>query len=1371
MRAIDPDLVVSVDQGFAIASGAEPGLSNIGLRIEIANGELVLPTLQADWGTAHLSAKARLPFDLLPKDLPIELPRQSGAAQFQAAVTKLELQTLPGVPERLAGIVSVQVDVSAPRPDLSALTGQVTFPDLQVRFDQLTLDQESVSTIALQNGEARIERFDLAGSVGRLALSGRVGLAAPRPIEATAQGSFNIGAIAAFTDAVRAEGATTLELVASGTADAPSLTGFVELADASVSVDEPEIAAEGLAARIDLAGQRATLSHLDGRVNGGTLSGGGSLEIGSGPVPDMDLTLRLQDVALDTPLDLRSLSNADIQAATRDEQIVVSGQITVQEAGLTEDINLDTGVFALIAAPRSLDLTATRSPLLERVRLNLDVDTASPIVVDNNLARAEINADVRVVGNPYETGLSGRLTLEEGSELLLNERRYEVERGIVTFIDERRIVPSLDLLIRTAARNYDITLEVAGTPGDTETTLTSDPSLPEPDILALLVTGRTLDEMRGEEFEVAQRQVMSQLAGRAGSSLSRGLQQATGLSTVRLEPNLIASEADPGARLTVGQDLADDVRLVYSTDLVNSSDQIWVAEYDVTRQFVSRVVRQSDASYRFDFRHDLRFGGLPEPRRTERRARPRIASVSIEDDTAIGEAEVRERFRLEPGDRYEFFQIRRGIQRLEERYRERGWLESRVRLERAVREDVVDLILKITPGPLVELTFEGASPPRSVQTQIREIWHRGVFDSQRAGDAVSALRSWLVGERYLDSTLEHTITDRGPDARHVVFRITPGRRFERVELAFPGARGIESTDLEDVIKDQKLGPKVFTAPGTVTELLQRVYREQGYLAAEIDPPQYDFSGPRARAVLAVREGQQFTIRNVSASGNRVLATRELVADVPLVSTDPYLPAVAERSVARIRELYWQRGYNDVAIEYQLALDRTAAMVDVNFSITEGRRSIVTDIQVAGNDQTSERLVRSQVDIEVGTPLDLSVLGRSRRNLYDTGAFASVDLTREQLAGVAGGGTSGSGQPEVSGSAADDTPVRLDVAVREVQPFQLRYGAFYDTERHVGGIFDISNHNSLGNARVLGLRSRYDSQLREARLYLSQPSLRYFPLESIATLYYRAERNPETSETNPFNVDRFGFSIQQERQLRNRYVWNYGYRFEQARTYDPRPGGLLDMTQNVAPLTSTLTRETRDDVLDASQGAFTSHAFSFSPEFLGSDVRFVKYFGQFFKYLPLEPSKRERFTNEILRPRFVYAAGIRVGLAPGLRGQDLPLSERFFAGGSTTLRGFAQNAVGPIGADGIPLGGEAMLVINNEVRVPIFGMVDGVVFLDVGNVFLNVSDFSLTKLRESGGVGARLRTPWFLVRFDYGVPLDRRAGEARGRFFFSIGQAF
>ena len=143
-----------------------------------------------------------------------------------------------------------------------------------------------------------------------------------------------------------------------------------------------------------------------------------------------------------------------------------------------------------------------------------------------------------MLGTPYETGLSGRLDIAEGGELILNERHYEVERAIVRFLDERRILPSLDLVMNTSARPYEVTISASGTPDDLETTLTATPTLPEPDIMALLVTGRTLDEMRGEEFEVAKSQVLSYLSGRVASQLGRGLERATGLSTVRVEPTL-----------------------------------------------------------------------------------------------------------------------------------------------------------------------------------------------------------------------------------------------------------------------------------------------------------------------------------------------------------------------------------------------------------------------------------------------------------------------------------------------------------------------------------------------------------------------------------------------------------------------------------------------------------------------------------------------------------------------------------------------------------------------------------------------------------------------------------------------------------------
>jgi autotransporter translocation and assembly factor TamB len=176
-----------------------------------------------------------------------------------------------------------------------------------------------------------------------------------------------------------------------------------------------------------------------------------------------------------------------------------------------------------------------------------------------------------------------------------------------------RVDPVFDVFATTRVKDYEIGLRLTGTPKDSETTFTSDPPLSRDDIISVLLTGNTLAESGGSGINPSQAGTFSLATGAMNVNLSGKLRRAIGVSQVSIEPGLIAPESNPGARLTIGQDLTRNLRLVYSMNLTNSSDQIWIATYDIRRRFALRAVQQSSDTDRFEFRHDLRFGGSSKP--------------------------------------------------------------------------------------------------------------------------------------------------------------------------------------------------------------------------------------------------------------------------------------------------------------------------------------------------------------------------------------------------------------------------------------------------------------------------------------------------------------------------------------------------------------------------------------------------------------------------------------------------------------------------------------------------------------------------------------------------------------------------------------
>jgi outer membrane translocation and assembly module TamA len=131
-------------------------------------------------------------------------------------------------------------------------------------------------------------------------------------------------------------------------------------------------------------------------------------------------------------------------------------------------------------------------------------------------------------------------------------------------------------------------------------------------------------------------------------------------------------------------------------------------------------------------------------------------------------------------------------------------------------------------------------------------------------------------------------------------------------------------------------------------------------------------------------------------------------------------------------------------------------------------------------------------------------------------------------------------------------------------------------------------------------------------------------------------------------------------------------------------------------------------------------------------------------------------------------------------QDLPASERFFAGGSTTHRGFSVDRLGPVTPTGFPKGGDGEILINTEVRVTLLKALAGVAFFDAGNIYESASNIRLTDLRPAVGGGVHIISPFGPIRFEVGFNLDRREltpGDLernleRGYVFhFSFGPAF
>lgn len=1367
---------LAVDGG-ALGAGEWPPLEEMTLRAVLRDGVVNLVRLEAGWSGARLTAGGRVPLLLVGPSWP-EAVRRAFASDDRTARLSAHLDPIttgvlaPFLPAAALDHVDLRaaarVTLEADAFSLDRVRGEAVLDRLALTLATVDLEQRRPTRLALEGGRLAVRDWAWTSPAGDLSVSGGLDLGPPPRVDARLRGRVALRALGVLVSGVATGGVAEADLLVTGAPGAPDLAGTVDVSDAEIRVATPRLVVTGARGRIELAGDRLSIRGLVGDLNGGRLELEGDLRREGWRVRGGEVAARVAGAGFEWPRGLRTEVSADLALRPAGEAPVLLGRITVERGVYRQPLVLTEHVLAAVRG--SAPAPSTGSTWLDRLRLDVTLATADEILVDNNYGRVALSGDLHLSGTAARPGVTGRLALAEGGRLYLGGHVYRVERGTVELVDPGGIEPVLDFSAHTRVSAYDVTLSVRGSPGALAVELASDPPLAQGDLVALLVTGHPLSDLGTRETVQAQEQVLSYLSGDllglAGARL--------GVDVVRIErgpsddlfgadPALVAAEVDPRARLSLTKRLGDRVEVVLSHNLETAGRLTWIALYRPRADIEVRALSLEDATRGVQIAQRLAFGapraGAAGPARA--RGRPRIAAIQLALPPDVPDREARSQLRVAVGEPFDVDAWLRGRDRLEAWLHTRGYLEARVRTSRTFAEGGgVTLAYQVEPGPVTTVVVRGDPLPVALRREIEERWILAVVDEQLAADVRDLVRRELARAGYVEARADVEVVASPPGGRPalktLVVEVERGVRVRRRAVVFTGNEHVAADRLEGVLRGRGLDVAPWVEPAAVDAALRELYVSEGFLDARIATGKPQTYAGRSLVPVTIVEGPRYALADVRVLGARGLSEAEVRRRLGFQPGQPFRTADLDAARRALEASYRRAGYPRADVRVEAEVDATRAAVAVTVQIDEGPRQVVREVTVAGATDRLEALAARALGVSPDTPATVDAWVEARRRLYETGAFRRVDLRFERL------------EPAAPGPGVDE-PVRAVVTVEPHAAYRLRYGLRLADEfaadgagREVtlGVTADLERRVLFGRAVTAGVAGRYERDRAFARVFARLPRAGPWPGSTSAYLT-RAREHVRPARGVPFVTDRTAVTARQDARLPRAMRLTWGYTFERSHIFDPeadpRDPFAIDYRVSVGRVSGAWARDTRDDPFDPTRGAFAASNVEYASSAIGSDLRFVKVVFQTTGFRQAGPA--------------VLAGQIRLGTGWGF-GQALDRSERFFAGGASSVRGYAENALGPVDVfTGEPEGGESLFVMNGEVRVPVAGRVRAVAFVDAGNAFARPADLSLRALELGVGAGVRLDTPLGLVRVDFGVPVTRRAGQPFGRWYVSLGHAF
>lgn len=1256
------------------------------------------------------------------------------------------------------------------------VTGAATLPELDPRradgrfvIDSATFDAAGVdvaqvrpSVISVKDGVLSLDDMAWEAAGSTLTVGGRIDASGETPaLDLSLAGVAVLRVLSAFAPEVAIDGTADVDVKVAGTFDAPALSGGVTLKDVEVALSEPRFVISGLSGPIVLSGNRVELRGLTGSANDGLLTIDGGVVLEGTTIADGDFYVQASGVAVEFPEGLRSEIDALLTYDMGEDTPLLSGDVRIQRSSFTEAISL-AALARQGTSTTTVQATGGESAL-DNLRLNITVTTVTDMRVDNNYGDFNAGAQLRIVGTAANPGMSGQVALREGGTIRAAGRTFTITRGTVSFTNLNRIEPDLDIqAVARVSQQGDVTLTLSGTPDEFEFELSSEEGGSQEEIATALFGGNVTGAN-------AVTLLSSDLLGVTGQQLGLDSLRIDRGDVVRDEfredPSaLLQDDRNPVTRLTLSKRLSEEVEFTVSQNLAQSGKATFIVSYFPITNLELRAISRDDSSFGVGLRHQITLGGRTVARDVVERPAVPVTAVRFEGELSpLREDELRGRLRLRQGERFDYLTWQADRERLTDEYLSRNHFEVRVRATRADTTDGgVSLLYEVTPGPVTRIEVEGIEAPADDLAAIRRLWGNAVFDRFVIQDAEARFERHLVASGFIEGTVEASMED-APAAKTLRVRVTPGPPSDERTIRFSGNAEIGDNELRALVVQRGLGVEAWLRPSDLADALDAYYRSQGFFGADVQVGRPSLDGRLAVLPVTIDEGARATIAGVAWSGvsDERLETMQETAD--LAAGTEYTLGAIDAARSRVERRYRGLGFNNVRVASTATPVDDGARVELALKVEEGPQQILREIETEGATRTREGVVDRALRLRIGEPVNLEEWSLARKRLFDTNVFRSVEV-----------------QPVPLTTPVDGVqPVRALVTVEEYPPWRFRYGFQVDRENEIGtadeervnyspGILgELRNQNLFGRALTGGVATLLETNFQRVNTFLQTPSFFGLPARSSVFLFGSTEDVKFEGETL-FIEDNVGVSFEQRYRRRRGFEITYGYRFQRGRVYDPAPDPLdqfpLDVVTNLGWVTSAFLLDRRDDPVNATAGTFTSVSYQLTTPTLGADVSYSRVLAQQYNFQSLG--------------RVVLASRVVAGSAFG-RDEPVGFSERFLAGGGTTVRGYPENGLGP--RDVVfnePYGGTSLLILNQEVRFPIYRWVRGVGFLDVGNAFAPEEPFAVGNLKAGYGGGLRIDSPVGLLRVDFGIPTSTIRGSTRrantvgaGRWYFGIGHVF